>query len=188
MKTIALSILLAGCGGFGVCNDENARIVAYDRQGLPAYSGQALVIRSCISCHAGDRVGAERQGAPAGLDFDLRLASTTTDPNLEAVDRMGRAQIELHGGRGWARVSKGRDPPGEAGRLVLADPSTPVYFTRNLAGQWTQLPEINTAEGRDVFRNWLACGAPLVERTVEPSMALAHPVGFIVPVASPPPP
>jgi len=47
-------------------------------------------------------------------------------------------------------------------------------------GVYRDLPEIDTPEGQDILRNWLSCGAPVVERVRADRPMGTEPVGAIV--------
>ncbi|KPK16001.1 MAG: hypothetical protein AMJ62_07385 [Myxococcales bacterium SG8_38] len=149
--------------------------------GRPMFEGQALVQASCGNgsfCHAPSAVGAGRIGVPAGLDFDVQLACTdpSVDPtcaNLQPCEgagaqspyceRLERLQSNRDTTASWGgdimnEIRDGTMPPGAAGEQVQND--TP-WIRPNL----TELPRLDTKEGRDIVRNWLACGAPVVART-----------------------
>ncbi|RLB52556.1 MAG: hypothetical protein DRJ42_14490, partial [Deltaproteobacteria bacterium] len=55
--------------------------------------------------------------------------------------------------------------------------------TRNAPTEpsYRSLPALQTPEGREILRNWLACGAPVVERITENRPAGVVPVGAVVP-------
>lgn len=168
-----LALCLAGAAGgclphSGECDEELARRVVYTHEdGLPAYAGQALVQSSCGDgsfCHAEAALGSERYGAPGGLDFDLALAETA-----EEVERLRRGQRQVYRWRRQvlAEVTSGDMPPGEAGRLVAR------------VGVYADLPPLAGPEGIETLRNWLACGAPVVERT-SPYPPGVEPVGAVI--------
>lgn len=166
--TFAIPALALGCTSVGPCDEAAAREVVYDIDGNPAYAGQALMIQSCGGggfCHSEGIEPVDRIGAPAGLDFDMRLASTNAEASLDQLDRLDRHQRFLVNARTlvWEAVSSGRMPPGAEGRRIVA--GSPHYDRLNPDGSYTPLPVIETAEGRDILRNWLACRAPVIERT-----------------------
>ncbi len=141
-----------------------ARTVVYRRDGLPAYAGQALMITSCgggAFCHSDGAAGPDRYGAPADLDFDPELADQVADPTTGAA-RLRAAQIAIHAHRDdiYDTVLRGSMPPGAAGARV----QQPLYGTFDAAGTPTPMAGLGTAEGRETLRNWLACGAPVIER------------------------
>jgi hypothetical protein len=151
--------------------------------GQPMYEGQALVQSTCgdgAFCHAPAAVGGDRIGVPAGLNFDVALACTdeTQDPSCaQPIDpceggQAGTAYCQrlekLHGNqskiREWAEgmiqeIRAGAMPPGAAGRSVRN--ATP--WLRDSDG--SELPPIESEEGQEIVRNWLACQAPVIART-----------------------
>lgn len=157
--------------------------------GLPMYEGQALVQSSCGDgsfCHAPAAVGADRIGVPAGLNFDVSLACAdeSQDPtcgqpiqscdggetDTPYCDRLQR----LHNDQGqvneWAEgmiqeIRDGSMPPGEAGRSVQ---NTVPWFRKS---DGSELPPLESSEGQDIVRNWLACQAPVIARTETPPSA-----------------
>src|SRR5690606_32423838 len=145
-------------------------------------------------CHA-DTVAtpADRFGAPHGLGFDVRIASTTIEVEPEATDRLDRNQINLSANRRsvWAQVSGGHMPPrGAAGEAYHAATAGLFYDGENLA--FTRfdaagepigpLPSIDTDEGKEIFRNWLAAGVPVVERTQPRVDRQPNTIGYTVAV------
>ncbi len=151
--------------------------------GLPMYEGQALVQSTCgdgAFCHAPGARGSDRIGAPAQLDFDLSLACTDETNDATCAQPLqscegGQADTPYcvrlrrqHGNRGnirgWAEVAiqeirSGTMPPGDAGRNVRN--RTP-WLRKSDA---SELPSIDSGDGQEIVRNWLACGSPVVART-----------------------
>lgn len=152
------------------CSDadmQSARTLVYDARGNPAYAGQALLIGSCAGggsfCHA---AGATRRyGAPADLNFDPLLADDlhNTDPDT-GMARLYAAQLRIHHQRDdvYGTVVDGSMPPGNAGRSTDAGPF--VLFADG-ASESTPLPGLDTNEGLEMLRVWLACGSPVVQAT-----------------------
>jgi len=171
---VALAALLgafgAGCQtDLGPCDVQAARSIVYtdDSLGSPAYAGQALIIQSCGSgsyCHAASAT--DRLGVPAGLDFDLRLATTA-----EETERLRDDQWTVYRFRDsiYEEVRHGYMPPGAVGAEVAA--AGPRY---------RDLPPLDSAEARSVLRNWLSCGVPVVERMADDRPPGVEPVGAIV--------
>lgn len=167
-----LSLFLCGCPpDLGPCDPEAARRVVFtaDDSRLPAYGGQALVESSCgggAFCHAELAEGPARYGVPAGLDFDVSLAE-----NADQTARLRRGIETLRAWRleAYREVHAGTMPPGAIGSAIA---STGIAYA--------DLPPVGTAEGDEILRNWLACGAPVVERTT-PRPDGFEPVGDIVP-------
>lgn len=172
--------LSAGCAGdLGPCDETSARDVVYlhaldpERDGLPAYAGQALIQRSCgdaAFCHAEDAI--DRYGAPAGLTLDIGLACAdpaACDPaDLARLERAHGVSVRL----AWdvyAQTASGAMPPGEAGTGVVS--VGPRFRRQPLRSEDDSLlPPIGSDEGLAILRNWLACGAPVVA-TTEPESA-----------------
>ena len=210
--------LLAGCEAeLGECNIAQANRVAYfyaendPRTGLPAYEGQALVQQACGNgfCHSPAATGQTRYGVPGGFDFDLSIACEIgTDgqcpeglrPNYDRL--ADNAAVVFDHARGiFAEVEAGTmPPPGAASDDVRAQGGQ--YYRAGssatfdpLSGGDSPLPELDTAEGREVLRNWLACGAPVIGATRAPegrepgeSCGVMADVGECVVRYEPPPP
>jgi hypothetical protein len=197
---------LAGVGGckrdLGECNLDGqtqdgqsipgpaAFDIAYRvTDGLPMYEGQALVQSTCGNgqfCHSPAAVGADRIGAPAGLNFDVALACTdeTQDATCaQPIESCEGGQTNtayckrlesLHNNQNqvnnWAEgmiqeMRAGAMPPGEAGRSVRD--VTPWLRQDGVS----ELPPIETSEAQEIVRNWLACQAPVIARTEIPDSA-----------------
>ncbi len=62
----------------------------------------------------------------------------------------------------FSTVETGSMPPGEAGLAALID----AGFTYLDTGE--PLEPIGSAQGKEVYSNWLACGGPMVTQTAEP--------------------
>jgi len=150
------------------CDDDAARAVVYDAAGRAMYAGQALVTGSCAGggnfCHSSS--ARDRFGVPGGLDFDafpLSVAATTSDE--EGLARLVRIQATIHRNRSaiWGTVVGGSMPPGAAGDQVIVHNhgwvSDPADVESDLP-----LATLETEQGREILRNWLACGSPIVER------------------------
>lgn len=149
------------------CDPWAARAIVHDRNGLPFYAGQALVLGTCSGggafCHASN--AADRIGAAATLDFDL---VPITDPARYDAQIGARAAVHetIYAQRNlmWGQITSGAMPPGAEGAAnivreygYVVDPLDPDADVL--------LPEIDSPEGQEIIRNWLACGAPFVERT-----------------------
>jgi hypothetical protein len=166
---------LAGCEpDRGTCDARSAIRPAWDDFGSPAYEGQAMLLRSCgfaALCHAADVPVEYRYGVPMGLDWDLRVVADSTVVDLEEVERLRDAHERAYGVRFlmWAAVDSGRMPIRDGVGEAALD-GAPEYFRRGVDGALEPIPEIGSSEGRAIFRNWLACGLPVVERS-EPAPA-----------------
>jgi hypothetical protein len=170
---------VAGCSVPGPRDDDAARRVARTAEGIPAYEGQALLVRSCAGCHGEELTGDQRHGAPFGLDFDVSIASTSS--RVGELTRLDRAQRLVYAQRAeiWRQIDIGAMPPGDAGRQ--AEMEGEQYFHPDRA----PLPGLDTPEGREIVRNWLRSDAPVIERTEpradDPPYSLV--VGDTVPAA-----
>ncbi|MFT5355208.1 MAG: hypothetical protein ACI9KE_002424 [Polyangiales bacterium] len=161
-------IALAGCyPAVGPCDESAARqVYLSDVAGEPAYGGQALINQSCGDgsfCHTSSASATDRFGTPRGLDFDLRLATSDEDTERLRADQLRTFR--------WRRAilrtqRSGSMPPGVQGAAVLG-------------GSYAGLPSLDSDEGQEILRNWLACGAPVVERTSARGADVV-PVGAII--------
>ncbi len=160
----------------GGCDELAAREVYYDEEGFPAYAGQALLEVSCGQaryCHATDIPAEARFGVPVGLELDVGIAVDASElPRLAHARRVAwnlRGEI-LH------QVDVGAMPPGPpSGDEALA--GAPRYRTRIGTPEEHGLPAIDDPAAREMLRNWLACGAHVVEADTGSSTG----IGDIVP-------
>ena len=137
------------------------------------YAGQALVSASCAGggsfCHAENPLGGPF-GAPAGMNFNLSLACTDATSNCnEELSRLADAQSDALEWR-YHIMHELEDetmPPGDAGELVL-EGARDQAFRMGLAPDSPPLPDIDTAAGQQIVEHWLACGAPVIERSIAP--------------------
>lgn len=168
---IVIAFALVGCEPeLGECDQAAAIRVAYDEvTGYPAYEGQALMVSSCgygSFCHGAEPD--ETYGVPDGLHFDVQLAAVDGRVNERQVARLRRGRFRtvqesrliLH------TVDLGTMPPppnsDEVRELIEAAPR----YVRADASGFVPMPGVETDEGREILRNWLACAAPVVERPV----------------------
>lgn len=182
----ALLVVLsaAGCGSdLGKCdpNDlNNARTVVVNGEGQAIYAGQAVLNDSCAAgrCHSSSAKGAARLGAPAGLDFDLEpapvvpagpggMASVGLILDSVALSRLRSHQRIVFDEREeiWEQVDDGLMPPdgvGEAYRRVTLG-RKPVVSGTTCARGTEEVSPIGTSSTKAILRQWLACGAPVVE-------------------------
>lgn len=173
--------LVVGCQpDVGTCDVEAAQApIFYDEGGFPAYPGQALMEVSCGGgsfCHTQGIPSEDRFGAPLGLDLDVAV---TVEPS--EVERLSRARRVAWNLRHTihAQVAGGlMPPPGAAGETALAAGARYVAFRGT--PEERALPSVRSDEGLEILRNWLACGAPVVEGTSGSSQG----VGDIVPLGS----
>lgn len=171
----SLAFVMFGCSPTvgTACNNALAQTLVYDQGGNPAYAGQSMLITSCASggsfCHAD--LAQNRYGAPFGMNFDPTLADAPRWGRDEGMgaDHLYRAQLLSHHLRDdiFSQVAGGQMPPGNVGAAVLRPPYIQYADSADAIG--TPLPDIRSAEGREILRNWLACGSPVVESTTPPS-------------------
>ncbi len=187
---LALALLAMGCEPeLGECDSMAAFELVYTADGLPATAGQGLVNQSCGGggfCHASGIDPVDQLGAPAGIELDLSLIALDPSEHPTEVARLDLAQRFVVRNRRAIldQVQRGLMPPsGPESEAVLA--STPTYERVSADGRtFRPLPEIGSAEGREILRNWLACEAPLVSRTVEPNPPVAVRVGCVAPTCA----
>jgi hypothetical protein len=174
LVALGSSTSLAGCPATvgDACDLDEAREVVYAADGTPAYAGQALLVTSCGGgsyCHTQTPM-APRYGAPGDLVFDVLLVDGAVDED-DALRRLFRAQNAAYRHRDgvYASVVSGTMPP--VGRPPVPDLREAASAFRRYTGPMdttgTPLPLVQSEEGREILRNWLACGAPVVERTTE---------------------
>ena len=133
----ALALLLAGCGAdLGEC--DMTKLGGNSTQGMLApHDGQRVINGSCAngSCHSETATGKARNGAPAGLDFDVLPGSTNELDVQRAVRGGGVVHNEME--EMWELIDSGAMPP-EGKRAALSSTE------------------------KESVRNWLACGAEVV--------------------------
>ena len=172
---LLLTVLGQGCRrDVGTCIQEDALSVVFaDGSGLPMYEGQALVASTCGNgsfCHSADADGVDRFGVAKGLDFDVSVAcqfiKAEETCDQASIDRLleDRALTTDLRGLMVGQVRSKAMPPGKAGKLARA--GAPA-FVRNSDG--TVLPSIDSSEGREIVRNWIACNSPVVGEAVAPA-------------------
>lgn len=164
-----LGLAAMGCTpSLGACDLAAATEVVYERGGAaPAYAGQAYMINACASCHGQDP-GTNRRGAPVGLEFDVTLISATdaSEAMRQALElRDAQDSVSAYRGIVYEQILNGEMPPKNF------DPVSSGYVYVDSAGVETELPDINSAEGHEIVRNWLACGAPLIQSTTDRSVS-----------------
>ncbi len=144
----------------GPCDPIAADELVYGRNGWVATKGQALAHDSCGNgafCHAAAAKGAQRYGAPNGMSFDMLPSPTGLAHVLDDVEAL------------WSVVREGDMPPSEVGVRVQGDGDW--IFDVERRAEAPRLPSLHTREGQGMFRNWLACGAPVVADTQVPEWA-----------------
>jgi hypothetical protein len=173
----------------GECDEPAARQIVFldtgspadPRQGIPMFAGQALVVTSCGAdrfCHASnpDLAPEFRYGAPAGLSFDVSLACLDRErcpADSPGVERLMNDQQRVFE---YARsilssVRSGWMPPSGVGSSLPEEHFGRLIDvgTRLTLEEGEQIPALGTREGDEILRNWLACGAPVVESTALPT-------------------
>lgn len=165
------AMVLGGCEPeLGLCDISEARRLVYDEGGSPVYEGQAQMIRTCgfgAFCHSGGIDGDARNGVPAGLDYDLRIVSSSGAEGLAETERLAATHARTFRDRRmiWNAVNDGSMPPPISDTLLTG---APLYFRLDGAtGAAVPMPGLDTAAGRESLRNWLACSLPIVERDTE---------------------
>lgn len=192
---MGLLLLAAGCTGadLGDCDLTGALEVVYTPTGQPMFAGQAVLHTSCgggVYCHSGPDLSTEaRFGAPADLDYDLSLASTTATLNRAEHRRLSDNQHRVLADRQriYDAILGGHVLGDGAGFDALRSAGAELAYDRFdeegyltgprpslLAGSATE-----RAEAVEIVRDWLACGVPAVEGTV-PSR-VPEPVGWVIP-------
>lgn len=167
-------VVMSACPStqLGQCVQEDAEVLVFDRDGNPAFAGQAIVEQLCVSCHNQDATGRVRRGAPAGLDFAMIgirdvadgggpvVVGEETPDQLATLGtlRSARQVIFEHRFGMFDTVAEGSMPPGDLGGTAFVQQA---YSFPN----GDPLPRLDTSEGEGIYRNWLACNAPIVERT-----------------------
>lgn len=160
-------VLATGCQPtqLGQCDTGAAQTLVFDLNGNPAYAGQAMVEQACGGCHSRGSVGATRRGAPAGLDFDMVGSRTSAAdmPDMDAINRLAAARQIIFDDRFnmFDTVVEGAMPPGEVGAAAYVDVAYAYEDGR-------PLERIESSAGQDIYRKWLACNGPVVERTADP--------------------
>lgn len=165
LAAIVLVAVVSACNDLGPCDSEAARELVYGRGDLVATKGQALMHDSCgqgAFCHSAGASGRARRGAPKGMDFDML-------PRAK-----GLGDVLKHREAIWETVREGTMPP--AGFAVGDGDWT---FSAFRSDDEARLPPLSTEVGKAAFRNWLACGAPVVVETSVPDWA-KPPIGGAV--------
>lgn len=139
LGSAAAALIFAGCApDLGDC--DPTMLGGSETGTLAPHTGQLLLANSCAAgrCHAESAKGESRKGAPAGLNFGVVPASNSEE-DLAAA-RRSSGVVSNHSLDIWDEVEAGTMPPPKpAGAGALA-PSQ-----------------------KEILRNWLACGAPVVE-------------------------
>lgn len=174
----------------GPCDLGAAGEIVYQRDGTPAFAGQAVIQTSCGNggfCHSASDIDLQnRYGAPEGFSFDVSVADTAAGASREESFRLRENIQRILSMRGEVlrQIRDGHMPPphGEGGDAYRCDitPSTCAsgssedFFYERIADDGataTPLPTLldddpaRRDEAQEIVRNWLACRAPAVEHT-----------------------
>jgi hypothetical protein len=142
LGSAAGALLLASCGpDLGEC--DRTMLGGSETGTLAPHTGQLLLRDSCAAglCHTESAKGEARKGAPAELDFGVVPASNS-EADL-AVARRGSGVVWNYMDEIWEQVEAGTMPPPKP---AGAGPLAPSQ--------------------KETMRNWLACGAPVIEAPV----------------------
>lgn len=181
----ALALGALACGeDVGSCDDPvEARDTVLVNSSVQ-YAGQAIMNQSCANggCHASGASGESRSGAPKHLNFDLRPAKSSGEDENEVGETIAKIDDDdLAGLRRrqqrvvderdiiWEQVKKNLMPPDGAFAGLRA--LTRMFDTDEedvcLATSDDSFSPITSGASKEVLRNWLACGAPIVESNTE---------------------
>ncbi|MEM9865000.1 MAG: hypothetical protein AAF938_25580 [Myxococcota bacterium] len=173
---LLILIALSGCRAkLGECDEANLQI-AYTLEGAPMYAGQALMDLYCATqCHGSGLTGSAREGAPFGMNLDtVHLDPTVCTPGTLNTDACLLEQRRLATATqiafdfrdlSWNEIEQDRMPPRGARNFPETD-RTNLFLGPLEAGGTVnpsrEIPSIREAETRDLIRNWMACGLPIV--------------------------
>ncbi|MBX3246426.1 MAG: hypothetical protein KF901_04515 [Myxococcales bacterium] len=162
------------CGNGGFCHSPAA--TGAGRAGAPAgldfdvalacppdapccteASCEAYARTSCNSRPEGERAACQMETFETQM-ARVRRASARLAANQEVVFRYRHDILRT--------LRDGSMPPGAAGQSVR--PSVDYYREFDGASFTNPLPEADTPEGREIIRNWLACGSPVLEASRNP--------------------
>lgn len=175
LASLALS---AGCASdVGNCDDPARGRSTVQVGGQLLFTGQAIITKSCASCHGSGAKEGSRRGAPYDLNFDL----APIEPSKETV-MSGNAIIgvkldekQLKGLRArqrkvyeqrsaiWDQVESGLMPPSNVPLAKMLSGIVRSAFGSD--GKCTAGGQELTTLGADKeeLRKWLACGTPVIE-------------------------
>jgi hypothetical protein len=142
LSSAVAALLLSSCGpDVGEC--DRTMLGGSETGTLAPHTGQLLLRDSCAAglCHTESAEGKARKGAPAELDFGVVPASDSEEDL--AVARRSSGVVWNYLDAIWAEVEAGSMPPPKP---AGAGPLAPSQ--------------------KEILRNWLACGAPVVEAPV----------------------
>jgi mono/diheme cytochrome c family protein len=196
---VIFSAHLTACGeSVGQCDASDKGRERVVVNGMVVYAGQAILNAACATgCHASSAVGKDRQGVPAGLDFDL-LPVREEDAAGKRKNGAGDIVVKLRGeqieglrarqknivdrrDQIWQQIKDKLMPP--SGSLESALASIFSIKAKTTCERSKPYSKLAPGAARESLRSWLACGAPLVEsngEVVEKSRA-AGVVGYQYP-------
>lgn len=161
--------------------------------GQLVFTGQAIINKTCAPCHVSTVAAAGRQGAPAGLNFDLiplpgistvagangGVAGVTLDPTKLAGLRTRQRRVYDLREMIWDQVDKGLMPPGKnaSGIASLTNLVKSAFGMDGTCTKGAALVSLDDAADREAFRNWLACDVPIVEASSDQLPYKALPAG-----------
>jgi len=182
--------LLGGCDDLGDCTDPAQGRVPVLVGTDVMYAGQAIMVQSCAAngvCHNANASRAQRYGAPAGLDFDVKpvTLSGAGDAGVgelgeDDLGRLRKHQRKVFDTRHdiWQQVDRGLMPPDGAGaQWRNAKPGSLIDVSGGGCPVTKEIAPITDSETKKLLRDWLACGSPIVEANVPD---LQKPVGGTV--------
>ena len=157
------------CGNGGFCHAPAA--TGSGRAGAP----RGLDFDLSLACRSTDNCCSEAQceayamaacaDEPEGSRADCAIAAYETEMTRvnDAIERLRRNQQVTYDHRYeiLATVRDGSMPPGAAGSAVRANAE--YYGAYDGVAFSGRVPNLDTREGREVLRNWLACGSPVLE-------------------------
>ncbi len=172
LTLLTATALSSACNDIGTCDDPAQGRKTVTSAGQLMFVGQAILNKSCATgCHSSTAKGAGRQGAPAGLDFDLMpvtngtLSGTGLTLPPDALKGLRSRQRVVHDQREliWEQVEKGLMPPTN-GFEMLAGIVATMFGTDGKCTAGGQAYTTLSAH-KEEFRQWLACDTPIVEAT-----------------------
>lgn len=179
----SFSLYALGCGeALGACDNPNQGRDTVLVGGTVMYGGQAIINKSCAGgrCHTSSATGDLRSGAPLGLDFDL-VPVAESEAEGETRNKNGETVVALtsHQRSGlqtrqqrifdlrhriWDQIRWGMMPPPGSQFSVFLELKS-IFETEDQAPceKGKAYSSLRSTRGQEVLRNWLACGAPIVE-------------------------
>jgi hypothetical protein len=200
---VPASLYLSGCSdGVGTCDTTTHGRDTVLVGSVVQYGGQAIINSACANgtCHSSAAEGEARHGAPAFLDFDLVPVDPSEaagedqnkrgDAIVQLTDRqlvnLRSRQLLLVRERDavWQQVRDGLMPPSG---IYEAYRQLKTIFDSDESEPCTRAKRFTTTsdgDAQEVLRNWLACGAPIVEvnSPLVEKNAVAGRAGFQYPI------